>query len=1165
MRLSKPSLARAAGAAWRTSSAAVAAGAARIQSRAGGSLLVSRAALDLARLAFRPSLRTLVDRTVREHFRDNGALRPYRRSLPRRLMASARAHPVISVLLLTLAYTATCALTLLVSPEALGLKAHGDRVELQTINIGLLSAQAALVALVYPLVIAFIGVLFEPRTSRGGRMEVFLAETEAVATGGSALLLCGATSVFLVAMGHMPVRFSFAISVLNSAWFIGNLFGTAFFVARSIAYVRPSTRPALLRDFAAVSAWRDDLRTLVSGNRAAGAVRYGHLRDVATGLPPAAAGTALAFEMAAFGLSGDPAGAAAQLAEDSRVADLRFGWLEMAAHAWAFRNAAGVRAPGARGPRLRVRVFQGIVPAGPLALAEVVDGPPLNGLERRLVRRAYRFAPAGRNRRREPTRTASLLNEMAAELLPLIEGGRLFEFEAQMDSLVELHAFLFEIAAIPGSRERVSYAQFESPWLLMGKLGDDWARGYRDVIYRVVAKLPTEPGFFPHCAYLAANLHGQVASFAGNEALASVRRLAMTVVWALREWADGVRRRAATAAGGPGTAWELAGADGEMHLRAWRELVAGWERYGQAGFTDKMRGPPRLSAAEWDGLAAGSGHLLGHLESTAEMLAGCAFAGDLLGVRWSVDLVLKWKEANLGDQLGRLSHWPIDGLLLTPDLIGAGWDAVAAQVPEVSRSPGANVADLYVAVIGNAWLDVQFALACTLVRWAARSSPEGAAALAARHLLRREEYDPTGSADGSGGPMSMREFLACGMRVTVSSRSGGWGATVSSLMDSISRVEGRPMVSLRHYVTAGRVLDVGGIVHEQAICLAALSRGDCTMGEEIADAIGSVCKGEDLAARRLARYFGDLRDALAALDPEAHGPVAASVRGEPASGFPSWRDCAVGLVSECLSSVETARAERLRSAPIDLARLEEVSVAASSAAFSAATGGIPIPLFGRVALVSEATESFRLHSRVERGSLTVPLMSDGVRTDAGWWAKETRRAAAAVVMNDVVRLADRRDVVIADGADFWNALRQALASDPAHFLFVGPGRHMGWLHGWEQGQPPGRIALPADFAAVRPAAPIADGHVLDVNGTAVFRCPWSRGPSLIVPRALLVSVEFTDFGAGRAAEATYEDDNPPGEEGLLAVRFGRRVRLGSGTVHVLADEGDNGTSVVGPG
>lgn len=194
-----------------------------------------------------------------------------------------------------------------------------------------------------------------------------------------------------------------------------------------------------------------------------------------------------------------------------------------------------------------------------------------------------------------------------------------------------------------------------------------------------------------------------------------------------------------------------------------------------------------------------------------------------------------------------------------------------------------------------------------------------------------------------------------------------------------------------------------------------------------------------------------------------------------------------------------------------------------------------------------------MRSRIERGSLTLPLMADGVRTDAGFWAKKTRRAAAAVVMDDVVRLAGRLEVTVADAADFWNALRQALESDPARFLFVGSGRHMGWLRGWEQGPPLVRTAVPADFAAIRPTAEIADGHVLDVNGMAVFRSPWTDGPSLLVPSALLASVEFTDFGAGRAPEATYEDDSPPGEEGLLTVRFERRARLGGGTVVLLAD------------
>lgn len=137
MRLPVPSLVRVARAAWRTSSTAAAASAVSIRSRVGNALLVSRAALDIARLTFRPSLQEVVDETVREHFRENAALRPYRRSLPRPMMASARAHPIVSAFLLALTYSAACGLTLFMSPEALGLKPHGDHVELQTINIGL--------------------------------------------------------------------------------------------------------------------------------------------------------------------------------------------------------------------------------------------------------------------------------------------------------------------------------------------------------------------------------------------------------------------------------------------------------------------------------------------------------------------------------------------------------------------------------------------------------------------------------------------------------------------------------------------------------------------------------------------------------------------------------------------------------------------------------------------------------------------------------------------------------------------------------------------------------------------------------------------------------------------------------------------------------------------
>ena len=144
--------------------------------------------------------------------------------------------------------------TLLIQPHHLGLKVPSNVTDyyrdFQNINVGILSAQAALVALVYPLVIALVGLLFEARTTTGGRLSIFFRETEAIATGGSSLALCAFLTVQMPVTAQLPLRTTFAATLLNWIWFIANLFGLGFFLQRSFDFIRPQTRPTLLRRYA---------------------------------------------------------------------------------------------------------------------------------------------------------------------------------------------------------------------------------------------------------------------------------------------------------------------------------------------------------------------------------------------------------------------------------------------------------------------------------------------------------------------------------------------------------------------------------------------------------------------------------------------------------------------------------------------------------------------------------------------------------------------------------------------------------------------------------------------------------------------------------------------------------------------------------------------------
>ena len=99
------------------------------------------------------------------------------------MLAFVRRHWRVSLLVAIALYGVVGTITALVPPTDYGPQIPGDLADyfrdLQTINLALLGAQATLLGLVYPLVIALVGMLFETRSSTGHRLQIYFSETEA--------------------------------------------------------------------------------------------------------------------------------------------------------------------------------------------------------------------------------------------------------------------------------------------------------------------------------------------------------------------------------------------------------------------------------------------------------------------------------------------------------------------------------------------------------------------------------------------------------------------------------------------------------------------------------------------------------------------------------------------------------------------------------------------------------------------------------------------------------------------------------------------------------------------------------------------------------------------------------------------------------------------------
>lgn len=815
-----------------------------------------------------PSLRRISARVHRRHFRHNPTITSFRYSWWRlRINAIAR-HPLISLGLLIFLFIAAALLCehLVAGPQIKWLVADAKDEDFQNIMTGLLAAQAALIALVFPLIIALIGVLFELRTTSGVRINIFLKETESLVVGGSALTLSAALAIQLLLFPHLPVVARGTAVILDVLWFVVNVAFLAFFLFGAVNFVRPERRTNLYRRYVVNIAWRVELRNLIIYNRLTNAVEYGYLPTTPGDLEDGPK-----VLVSAMNLDSMPVAVQLSLRQSSVMTNAFLPVLHLVAKAWLQRAPAG---PEDRS--LTWLVFQAV----PLVtydrnvvLARSPANVPLTSLERFFVRHAFQFRNTATQEKAADT--AALLKEYAGDLLPLIDAGRVQEFDQSLSDLIDLHVFLFKIAQSPedeqSREEPFNFAEMMNQFEFQ-TIGDSWASEYKDILKRAVARLESAPEFFSICAYLGVRIYREAREVARPAALTSIITNALTLFWRLKEWAEATQQAESGRIGNPGSALRLSAARSSAYAEAWRNYVAGWERLGSEIASFEIS-----SAEDWPKVGSHYSSVFDHLKGTATMVAAAAKGGDLLAVEWSTDMLIKWLEhmrRGWGDQDDGLLS---DGLLVSPDVLGQRWANVATFIRPLLGDV-LQPRSLFSVAMAHAHVDVQLVLICVLLRWCLQSGAKGAAGSAARKVLRGEMHDRDAEAEFHRASFeSFTTAFESVIRVGYADGrlDGGYGATIGSLAERLDDVATEPYVSGRIYSTDA-IRGFYQLRVEQALVLMALASrtpAGGAMPANIQAVLQRVSAQDDSHARRLLAQLEQLRDAILNLDAGVHGPI----------------------------------------------------------------------------------------------------------------------------------------------------------------------------------------------------------------------------------------------------------------------------------------------------
>ena len=1086
-------------------------------------VLLARAVVGL----FGKTLKAIVRQKVNRHFLTNRSLREYRYPAIRRAMESVAAHPLWSIGVIAALYAIVSVWTWfapLPGPTAPD-KVHDYFRDFQAINMALLGVQASFIGLVFPLVIAFVGLLNQGRASFATRLTIYFNESGARLVGVSSLLLCAVIALQLPLSGIVPVRVIAAGTILNLIWLALNIAVLGFFLFRTVAFVQPSQRDPITWFYVANVAWRHELHAQLLENNWGNASDYGYLRAGGKN------GQASIYCSALW--DSDPVLVSRHLRRRNVLDDVRFGVIRPVASAWL---KAAERATHSSEVSLAFTVTPGAIYTDEVILARSQE--PLGWGGRVAVRFGFLF----RKESRFPTEiaeTSTLLKEMVAELLALADLRKVEEFGSQLKTVKEFHAFLYLIAQ--ATDEDFNFSQLESSWTK--SIGQQWASQYRDLQRRTTERLGDEPEFFGRCCYLPADIYAQSRDTVTPSALAPLLDVAGNLFHHLMNWALAEHKNETGQTPGPGQTFMLARL-GSAHAGAWRSLVAARER-----LLDVILRWPKDKSLTWTDLRRHNINTIQHLQLTAEMVGRSAWTGDKLAVLWSVDLLIGWierAERDWPDQGN--TWWALRPQALTLDLFSVEWPEIEALPITTTDTPAAP-RDVYAGIFHNAWRDYIIALAAVCINWCREFGANGTAALAARMLLSGQRYDQGASSVREAEPLDTNSILTALLRIV----GAGWrfdksyASRFENLAERLDELRQEPWVSMRIYSTSGgRGFSTLYIEHALALMTATDPTGQLVVGDALRRML---VDGDDVPKRRREDYLHALLKALADIDRVECEPILGALLGDPQSTAFETRLAAVrSLLDQSINVLESHRLQAIRDAEIDPERLREVASAAGKLAFRTATGAFPINVFSSVELLPEELTEFTLRSLdQEKGAFSKPQMAQSVSNEESWWSGTMRDQVANVIWRDVLQSTAFETLIGTSPDEFWSAVKNAAnnirGAGGEPILVISSSMEPRWLHEWRWSEFREGYKRPDDLTIHREDVD-EPGYEFSLNDIRVYRSACYRGESYILSRTMFERVCFHDFGDGSPVKVAFESDQSDPWRGTLTVKYQRAVQLG---------------------
>ena len=617
-------------------------------------------------------------------FASNSTARSYKRGPVRRFLVFSSSHPAWFTLLVALVAgsAARIATRPWVGSLGLVLPKLKDDFDLPAFIGVPWATQATLVALVYPIVIAFIALMLQRRAHSTAALRLYALDCAVIPASASSLgLLAVLTIEYFGAIPAAKHRddLMLGLLVLDATWFLLNLALTAYFLVRTVRFLQDDEQRLTFKKLAIDVVLRQELVASVIQHLVAGAP------EREWGQPEQGSRDKPSIQMVMWDEQAKTQ-VEQRIDADQVVADVNLRLLHWVAKAWLKRTKAFPVASNTRPPVLMFRRAATSDETGVVKLCAVLNGPSLRAWERAAVRCAYVF------RRRQDIAfglsTEKMLNELAVECQNHVEEARYDAAEEVFREQLDLHKALLNACSFDagGVPDNAALTQSSVRWFGDLSFQWRWLLQYHELARTAVNLLDKDARLFRLIARVPASITYSLPTRPAN--LVSETQLVAThLAYEMSAWWI---RQAQTASGtgiAPFTGYLPAPYD-RLYDSTLASFIGAWDNV-------RVQLEPahtKTDEQHWLDMGAAATVYADHIDRSAKLFLDAMARGDAAASEWFCDHLLKWWgifESELSTN--GTEHEP-DFDLLDFSVASMTWDEFRYSLPSDRYAPTAKVA-----------------------------------------------------------------------------------------------------------------------------------------------------------------------------------------------------------------------------------------------------------------------------------------------------------------------------------------------------------------------------------------------------------------------------------------------------------------------------------------